>query len=94
MQNTQAQTNPNTERHLRQQRINFATLTRRREQNHPLPQNYCWVDFLGPKNPAHLRCYLQNPNRISARDNFVDFQYLYQMLTMHDVNIFGLSETG
>ena len=82
-----------TQQPLRQQRINFAIPARRQEQNHTLPKN-SWGDFLGPKHPSHLRCYLQNPNRISARDDFVDFRYLCQMLMTHDVDIFGLPESG
>ena len=79
--------------HLRQQRINFAAPARRQDQNHTLPKN-SWGDFLGPKSPLCLWCYLQNPNRNSARDDFVDFRYLCQMLMTHDVDIFGLPESG
>ena len=49
-----------------------------------------WFNSSSP----HLLCYLQNPNRISARDDFVDFQYLCQMLMTHEVDIFGLPESG
>jgi hypothetical protein len=79
---------------LRQQLLNFSCPAQRTSQNaRQLPNNY-WGDFLGPKHKKHLRVYLQNPNRISARDDFVDFQYLCQALCSHDVDIFGLSETG
>ena len=78
---------------VRQQQINFATPARRQEQNQKLPQN-SWGDFLGPKSPARLCCYLQNPNRISARDSFVDFRYLCQMLMTHEVDIFALPGSG
>jgi hypothetical protein len=62
-----------SDRPLRQQRINFQTPARRRDQaNKKIPHKY-WGDYLGPKNPEHFRCYLQNPNRISPRDDFVDF---------------------
>jgi hypothetical protein len=37
---------------------------------------------------------MQNPNRISARENFTDFEYLCQNLLTHDVDIFSLPETG
>lgn len=84
---------PNT-RPLRQQRLNFNTPAGRNAQNRrKLPNNY-WGDFLGPKHAEHLRVYLQNPNRISACDDFVDFRYLCQVLLSNDVDIFGLSETG
>jgi hypothetical protein len=49
---------------------------------------------LGPKASGHMRLLLQNPNKISARDDFVDFQYICQRMLAHDVDIFGLSETG
>ena len=88
------QPTPPTTRPLRQQQLNFTVPTRRRvTPNNKLPNNY-WGDFLGPKNKDHLRIYLQNPNRISACDDFVDFKYLCQSLSSHDVDIFGLSETG
>jgi hypothetical protein len=79
---------------LRQQRINFQTPARRRDQaNKKIPHKY-WGDYLGPKNPEHFRCYLQNPNCISPRDDFVDFRYLCQALFSHDVDLFGLPESG
>ena len=95
MQQTPDNPNPSTSsRPLRQQRINFTTPARRRAQPQCKLSNKFWGDFLGPKFHEHLRVYLQNPNRISARDDFVDFRYLCQVLFSNDVDIFGLSETG
>ena len=37
---------------------------------------------------------MQNPNRISAQNDFVDFQYICQRMLSHDVDIWGLSESG
>jgi hypothetical protein len=91
---TTADTTQPTNRTLRQQRIQFIPVRRRIAATpSQLPAKY-WGDFLGPKDPNHLRIYLQNPNRISAKDDFVDFQYLCQALFSNDVDIFGLSETG
>jgi hypothetical protein len=80
---------------LRQQTLHSFTtpLRRRTQQDKKLPTNY-WGDYLGPKDPAHLRVYLQNPNRISAANDFTDFQYLCQVMYSNDIDIFGLSETG
>jgi hypothetical protein len=74
---------------LRQQRINFIPVRRREPTQNKLPNNY-WGDYLGPKDNKHLRVYLQNPNRISAGDEFVDFRYMCQSLFSNDVDIFGL----
>jgi hypothetical protein len=93
MTNTQAQTNrtgPGASR-FRQHRIPF----RPRQTDAPVASNNnYWGDYLGPKYPSHLRIYMQNPNRISARENFTDFEYLCQNQLTHDVDIFSLPETG
>ena len=49
---------------------------------------------LDPKAEGHTRLHLQIPNKISARDDFVDFQSMGQRMVAHDVQIFGLSKTG
>jgi hypothetical protein len=41
-----------------------------------------------------MRLLLNNPNKISAQNDFVDFQYSCQRMLAHDVDIWGLSETG
>jgi hypothetical protein len=79
---------------LRQQLLNFSCPARRMSQNTRQLPNNCWGDFLGPKHKKYLRVYLQNPNRISARDDFVDFHHLCQALCSNDVDILGLSKTG
>jgi hypothetical protein len=92
--NTQAQHNqsgPGASSRYQQYSIPF----RPRHTTDPVASNnQYWGDYLGPKDPSHLRMYLQNPNRISARENFTDFEYLCQNLLTHDVDIFSLSETG
>jgi hypothetical protein len=51
-------------------------------------------DYLGQKDPSHLRVYMQNPNCISTCEHFTDFEYLCQNLLTHNVDIFSLPETG
>jgi hypothetical protein len=77
-------------RRLRQTRLSVPT-DRANDQN--LPNNY-YGDPLGPKATGHVRLLLHNPNRISAQNDFVDFQYICQRMLAHDVDIWGLSETG
>ncbi len=60
----------------------------------PLLANDYYGNPLGPKAEGHMRILLQNPNKISAQNDFVDFQYICQRMLAHDVDIFGLSETG
>jgi hypothetical protein len=57
-----------------------------------LANDYCG-DPLGSKAAGHMRLLLHNPNKISAQNDFVDFQYICQRMVCHDVDIFGLSET-
>jgi hypothetical protein len=91
--NTQSQHNrsgPGASSRYRQHRIPFRPC----HTTDPVASNnQYWGDYLGPKDPPHLRMYLQNPNRISARKNFTDFEYLCQNLLTHDVDIFSLPET-
>jgi hypothetical protein len=49
---------------------------------------------LGPKAEGHIRFLMNNPNKISAQNDFVDFQYICQRMLAHDVDVWGLSETG
>jgi hypothetical protein len=42
----------------------------------------------------YSRLLLHNPNGISAQNDFVDFQHICQRMLAHDIDIFGLSETG
>jgi hypothetical protein len=60
----------------------------------PILANDCCGSPLGPKADGHLRLLLHNPNRVSAQNDFVDFQHICQRMLAHDVDIFGLSETG
>lgn len=77
---------------FRQQQIPFRP---RHASNQPQPPSPTyWGNYLGPKDPEHLRIFLQNPNRISARENFTDFEYLCQNLFTNDIDIFCLPETG
>jgi hypothetical protein len=77
-------------RRLRQTRLSVPT-----EQTHSQPlANDCYGSPLGPKADGHLRLLLQSPNKISAQNDFVDFQCIWQRMLAHDVDIFGLSETG
>jgi hypothetical protein len=75
---------------LRQTRL-FAPSER---SNDPLLPNDYYGSPLGPKASGHMRLLLNNPNRISAQNDFVDFQYICQRMLAYDVDIFGLSETG
>jgi hypothetical protein len=61
--------------------------------NNQLPNNY-HGDPLGPKATGHMRLLLNNPNKISVQNDFVDFQYICQCMMAHDVDIWGLPETG
>ncbi len=58
-----------------------------------LPNNYCGSP-LGPKASGHMRLLMNNPNRVSAQNDFVDFQHICQRMLAHDVDIFGLPESG
>ena len=58
-----------------------------------LPNDY-YGNPMGPKADGHLRFLLHNPNRISAQNDFVDFQYICQQMLAHDVDVWGLPESG
>ena len=77
-------------RRLRQTRL-FVPTERSSDE---IRSNDYYGDPLGPKASGHLRILLQNPNKISAQNDFVDFQYICQRMLAHDVDIFGLSESG
>lgn len=77
-------------RRLRQTRLFTPT---ERTTDNKLPNNY-YGNPLGPKADGHARFLMNNPNKISAQNNFVDFQYICQRMLAHDVDIWGLSETG
>jgi hypothetical protein len=77
-------------RRLRQTRLLTPT---ERATDAKLPNNY-YGNPLGPKASGHARFLMNNPNKISAQNNFVDFQYICQRMMAHDVDIWGLSETG
>ena len=83
-----------TTRPLCQQGINFTTPARRQNQNNAQAKNNCWGDFLGPEHPEHFRAMLQSPNRVSARDDFTDFQRLCQGLCSHQTDLIALPESG
>jgi hypothetical protein len=76
-------------RRLRQTRLIVPT---DRVKTPLLANDYCG-DPLGSKAAGHMRLLLHNPNKISAQNDFVDFQYICQRMVCHDVDIFGLSET-
>jgi hypothetical protein len=77
-------------RRLRQTRLSVPT----ERTTGPILANDYYGSPLGPKADGHLRLLLHNPNRISAQNDFVDFQYICQRMLAHDVDIFSLSETG
>jgi hypothetical protein len=77
-------------RRLRQTRLFVPT---ERSTDELLANDY-YGNPLGPKATGHMRLLLQNPNKISAQDDFVDFQHMCQRMLAHDVDIFGLPETG
>jgi hypothetical protein len=82
------------ERYLRQQTIASFLPTRRQVHLTRKLANIYWGDYLRPKDTDHLHIYLHNPNRISAKDEFVDFQYFCQNLLSNKVDIFCLPGTG
>jgi hypothetical protein len=82
---------PAAARRFRQHHLPFRL---RHTSNPPQPKPKYWGDYLGPKDPEHLRLYLPNPNRISACENFTDFEYLCQNLSSSDIDIFVYPRLG
>lgn len=50
-------------------------------------------DYCGPKKEGDCRFILQNPNWISAKNDYVEFKYMCQSFKGLEADIWGLSET-
>jgi hypothetical protein len=67
-------------RRLRQTRL-FVPTSR---ATAPILSNDYHGNPLGPKAEGHTRILLNNPNRVSPANDFLEFQYICQRLMAHD----------